>query len=100
MRDRQQGERIQHLRENSGNTNFELCHWNRYTIPGSIVGTRLDLQEALMLAAQSKVKATIEIAPPDSVNEVFERLWNGKVQGRVVLGIAEEASAERFRRAP
>jgi alcohol dehydrogenase, propanol-preferring len=72
---------------------------NRYTIRGSIVGTRLDLQEALMFAAEGKVKATIETMPLDSVNEVFERLRNGKVEGRIVLGIAEKAAAERFRRA-
>lgn len=72
---------------------------NRYTIRGSIVGTRLDLQEALMLAAEGKVKATVETVPLDSVNEVFERLRNGRVQGRIVLGIAERASAERFPKA-
>jgi alcohol dehydrogenase, propanol-preferring len=72
---------------------------HRYTIRGSIVGTRLDLQEALMFAAEGKVKATIETAPMDSVNEVFERLRNGKVNGRIVLGIAEKAAAEGFRRA-
>src|SRR5262249_739228 len=71
----------------------------RYTIRGSIVGTRLDLQEALTFAAEGKVKATIETVPMESVNEVFERLRNGQVQGRVVLGIADEASAERFRKA-
>lgn len=52
-----------------------------------------------MFAAEGKVNATIETAPLDSVNEVFERLRNGKVQGRIVLGIAEKASAEEFRRA-
>lgn len=72
---------------------------NRYTIRGSIVGTRLDLQEALTFAAEGKVKATIETMPMDSVNEVFERLRNGKVQGRIVLGIDEKAAAEGFRRA-
>lgn len=72
---------------------------NRYTIRGSIVGTRLDLQEALTFAAEGKVKATIETAPLESVNEVFERLKNGKVQGRIVLGIAEKASAARSRTA-
>ena len=71
---------------------------NRYTIRGSIVGTRLDLQEALAFAAEGKVKATIETVPLESVNEVFERLRNGKVQGRMVLGIAEKASAERLRK--
>jgi propanol-preferring alcohol dehydrogenase len=72
---------------------------NRYTVRGSIVGTRLDLQEALTFAAEGKVKATIETMPLDSVNEVFERLRNGKIQGRVVLSIGEKAAAERFRRA-
>jgi alcohol dehydrogenase, propanol-preferring len=72
---------------------------NRYTIRGSIVGTRLDLQEALMFAAEGKVKATIETVPLESVNKAFERLRNGKVQGRIVLGIAEEASAETVPRA-
>ena len=65
---------------------------NRYTIRGSIVGTRLDLQEALMFAADGKVKSTIETKPLESINEVFERLRNGKVQGRIVLGINEAAS--------
>ncbi len=72
---------------------------NRYTILGSIVGTRLDLQEALQFAAEGKVKATIETVPLEAINEVFERLRNGEVQGRVVLGIAEKASTESFRRA-
>jgi len=73
---------------------------NRYTIRGSIVGTRLDLQEALVFAAEGKVKATIETTPMDSVNEVFERLRNGKVEGRIVFGISEkEASGGGFRRA-
>ncbi len=72
---------------------------NRYTIRGSIVGTRLDLQEALSFAAEGKVKATIETVSMNSINEVFERLRNGTVHGRVVLGISDKASAESFRRA-
>jgi propanol-preferring alcohol dehydrogenase len=60
---------------------------NGYTIRGSIVGTRLDLEEALAFAAQGRVKATIETLPLDSINDVFDRLKNGRVNGRVVLGI-------------
>jgi propanol-preferring alcohol dehydrogenase len=45
------------------------------------------------------VKATIETMPLESVNEVFERLRNGKVEGRVVLGISEKAFAEGLRSA-
>jgi propanol-preferring alcohol dehydrogenase len=68
---------------------------NRYTIRGSIVGTRLDLQEALRFAAEGKVRATIETQPLASINEVFDRLRTGKVNGRVVLAISEQALAER-----
>ncbi|MBV8049806.1 MAG: alcohol dehydrogenase AdhP [Acidobacteriaceae bacterium] len=64
---------------------------NRYTIRGSIVGTRQDLQEALAFAAEGKVKATIETLPLRSINDTFNRLKTGKVNGRVVLDIAERA---------
>jgi alcohol dehydrogenase, propanol-preferring len=62
---------------------------SRYTLRGSIVGTRKDLEEALGFAAQGKVKATIEQLPLESINEVFKRLKEGKVNGRVVLDVAE-----------
>jgi alcohol dehydrogenase, propanol-preferring len=67
---------------------------NGYTLRGSIVGTRLDLEEALSFAAEGKVKATIETLPLDSINDVFDRLKNGKVNGRVVLGVGEKAGRE------
>src|SRR6202051_2970689 len=60
---------------------------NGYTIRGSIVGTRLDLEESLAFAAEGKVKATIETLPLNSINDVLARLKQGKVNGRVVLGI-------------
>ena len=65
---------------------------NGYTIRGSIVGTRLDLEEALAFAAKGKVKATIETVALESVNDVFDRLRTGRVNGRVVLAIAEQVS--------
>jgi propanol-preferring alcohol dehydrogenase len=70
---------------------------NRYTIRGSIVGTRMDLEEALKFAAEGKVKATIETQPLESINDVFARLKSGKVNGRIVLGIGEGASEVEFR---
>ena len=70
---------------------------NRYTIRGSIVGTRMDLEEALKFAAEGKVKATIETQPLQSINDVFARLKNGKVNGRIVLGIGEGASEVEFK---
>ena len=71
---------------------------NRYTIRGSIVGTRLDLAEALAFAAEGKVKATIETQPLASINDVFARLKTGKVNGRIVLGIGKEAPQDAFRK--
>jgi alcohol dehydrogenase, propanol-preferring len=60
---------------------------NGYTIRGSIVGTRLDLEESLEFAAEGKVKATIETLPLESINDVFSRLKKGQVNGRVVLDL-------------
>ena len=70
---------------------------NRYTLRGSIVGTRKDLEEALAFAADGKVKATIEPQPLASINDIFSRLKRGKVNGRVVLEIGEEAGMEKAR---
>jgi propanol-preferring alcohol dehydrogenase len=67
---------------------------NGYTIRGSIVGTRLDLEQALAFAAEGKVKATIEKLSLESINEVFSRLKKGQVNGRVVLGLREESFAK------
>jgi len=67
---------------------------NRYTIRGSIVGTRVDLEEALTFAAAGKVRATIETQPLSSINDVFARLKSGKVNGRIVLDIAEQAAMQ------
>jgi propanol-preferring alcohol dehydrogenase len=67
---------------------------NGYTIRGSIVGTRLDLEESLAFAAEGKVKATIETLPLESINDVFSRLKKGQVNGRVVLSLKEETFAK------
>jgi alcohol dehydrogenase, propanol-preferring len=65
---------------------------NGYTLRGSIVGTRIDLEEALTFAADGKVKSTIETQPLEAINDVFVRLKKGKVNGRIVLEIGGKAS--------
>ncbi|WP_027415669.1 alcohol dehydrogenase AdhP [Aneurinibacillus terranovensis] len=60
---------------------------NGVKVLGSIVGTRIDLKEALQFAADGKVKANIEVQPLENVNDVFERLEHGAINGRVVLSI-------------
>jgi propanol-preferring alcohol dehydrogenase len=57
----------------------------RLTIRGSIVGTRAELAEALDFAARGKVRVTFETQPLEAINETFERLAHGDINGRVVL---------------
>ena len=61
---------------------------NGITVRGSIVGTRLDLQESLDFAADGKVKATVATAPLAEVNQVFDRMRRGQIEGRIVLDLA------------
>jgi propanol-preferring alcohol dehydrogenase len=61
---------------------------NGITVRGSIVGTRLDLQESIDFAAAGKVRATIAKARLEDVNDVFARMHAGKIEGRVVLEVA------------
>lgn len=60
----------------------------RLTIRGSIVGTRLDLTEALDFAGQGVVGATFDWDKLDNINSVFDRMRAGEIEGRVVLDIA------------
>ena len=60
---------------------------NGTTVRGSIVGTRLDLQEALQFAAEEKVKATVSVEPLENVNSIFQRMRDGQIEGRVVMTI-------------
>lgn len=61
---------------------------NGITVRGSIVGTRLDLQEAIDFAAAGKVGAIVETAVLDDINDVFARMERGDIRGRVVLDFA------------
>ena len=60
----------------------------RITIRGSIVGTRMDLAEALAFAAEGKVKAHIHHKKLEDINAVFASLKQGTVDGRIVLDLA------------
>ncbi len=58
---------------------------NGITIRGSIVGTRLDLQKSLEMAAAGKVKATVTAEPLENINDIFQRMREGKIEGRIVI---------------
>jgi len=61
---------------------------NGITVRGSIVGTRLDLQESLDFAAMGKVAATVATDRLENINEVFARMQAGTIEGRIVLDFA------------
>jgi alcohol dehydrogenase, propanol-preferring len=61
---------------------------NGITVRGSIVGTRLDLQESLDFVAEGKVRATVSTDKLENVNDIFARLHEGRIEGRVVLDLA------------
>jgi len=64
---------------------------NGVTVRGSIVGTRLDLQEALDFAAAGKVRATVATDTLENINEVFGRMHRGEIEGRIVLDFEKTA---------
>lgn len=58
---------------------------NGITVRGSIVGTRLDLKESLELAGDGLVKATVTSDRLENINDIFDRMRQGQIEGRVVL---------------
>ncbi|GAA5195447.1 alcohol dehydrogenase AdhP [Microbacterium jejuense] len=55
------------------------------TIRGSIVGTRQDMIEALDLYARGLIHPTVSVEPLDDINDIFERMEQGKIDGRIVM---------------
>jgi propanol-preferring alcohol dehydrogenase len=54
-------------------------------VVGASVGTREDLRAVLQLAAEGKLRCHTEVQPLDQINQVFERMRQGQISGRVVL---------------
>ncbi len=59
----------------------------RKTIRGSIVGTRLDLAECLQFAGDGKVKVHHSVERLEDINNIFDRMRDNKIDGRVVMRI-------------
>lgn len=53
----------------------------------SAVGSRQDLREVLALAAAGKIKTVAEMCTLEDVNQVFERMRQRKISGRVVVDL-------------
>ncbi|MCX8996266.1 alcohol dehydrogenase AdhP [Rhizobiaceae bacterium BDR2-2] len=60
----------------------------RITVRGSIVGTRQDLEEALTFAGDGKVAAHFSWDKLENINDIFHRMEEGKIDGRIVVDLA------------
>jgi D-arabinose 1-dehydrogenase-like Zn-dependent alcohol dehydrogenase len=57
-------------------------------VRGSIVGTRQDLEEALEFAGNGAVAAHFSWDALDNINDIFARMEEGRIDGRIVLEMA------------
>lgn len=55
------------------------------TVRGSIVGTRQDMSEALDFYARGHIHPTVATRELGEINDVFEEMKQGKIDGRVVI---------------
>jgi len=55
------------------------------TIRGSIVGTRQDMIEALDFYARGQIHPTVHVENLEDVNDIFERMEKGQIDGRIVM---------------
>lgn len=60
----------------------------RITVRGSIVGTRQDLEESLQFAGEGKVASHFSWDRLENINAIFDRMKEGKIDGRIVLDLA------------
>ncbi|MHC5230072.1 alcohol dehydrogenase AdhP [Enterococcus sp. LJL99] len=59
-------------------------------IVGSLVGTRTDLAEAFQFAAEGKVVPKVVMRELDEINEIFEEMLSGKINGRMVIDFSKK----------
>lgn len=60
------------------------------TVRGSIVGTRQDMVEALEFYARGSIHPTVSVESLDDINDVFERMEKGGIDGRIVMRYPED----------
>jgi len=55
------------------------------TVRGSIVGTRRDMEECLDFFARGLITPTYTTRPLEDINEIFDEMLEGKIDGRIVM---------------
>lgn len=71
----------------SEDLSFSAIQMREIKITSAATGTRDDLQAVLNLAAQGKIRCRVELSDLQSINQIFERMRAGQIQGRVVVKI-------------
>lgn len=61
---------------------------NGWTVRGSIVGTRRDMEEAIDFFARGLVRPTFTTRPIGDINDIFDEMLAGGIDGRIVLDLA------------
>ncbi|MUK88393.1 alcohol dehydrogenase AdhP [Ornithinibacillus sp. L9] len=54
-------------------------------VVGSLVGTRKDLEEAFQFGAEGKVVPIVQTRCLHEINDIFDEMEEGKIQGRMVI---------------
>lgn len=57
-------------------------------VVGSLVGTRKDLEEAFQFGAEGKVVPQCQMRPMEDINDIFQEMLDGKIQGRMVIDLS------------
>ncbi|WP_217588211.1 alcohol dehydrogenase AdhP [Lentibacillus saliphilus] len=55
---------------------------------GSLVGTRKDLEESFMFGAEGKVIPVVQPRRLDEINDIFQEMEDGTIQGRMVIDMS------------
>lgn len=58
---------------------------NRKNLVTSYVGSRFDAVEALQIVADGHVSQPISVEPLDKIQDIYDRMQDGKILGRVVV---------------
>jgi len=62
---------------------------HRKTFKGSYIGSRIEMQQALAIAAEGGVKCDTTLKNMEDIHQVFDDMRKGLIKGRVVLNMAK-----------
>lgn len=62
-----------------------ICIFNAITIKGSIVGSRIDVDEAMDFVARGVVKVPYKLVSLEQVPEIYKDMIEGKVTSRAIV---------------